>query len=49
MRIGQEAKDFMHACEAIHVLLDQGPLTPDEHRAIELTGMALMSKVMPTS
>ena len=46
--IGKEATDFVHACEAIHALLDRGDtLTPEERDLIEVSGNELLDKLTP--
>jgi hypothetical protein len=42
---GKEATDFVHACEAIQILLSRGRLTPDDRALIEFSGTMLLSKV----
>lgn len=46
--IGKEGTNFVRACEAIHGLLAQGPLAPDDRDLIEFSGIELLSKLMPT-
>jgi hypothetical protein len=45
--IGKEAANFVRACEAIHGLLAEGPLTPDDRDLIEFSGNDLLSKLRP--
>jgi hypothetical protein len=45
-QIGQEASDFVRACEAIHALLARGDtFTPEERGLIEFRGIELLSKL----
>jgi hypothetical protein len=46
---GKEATDFDLACEAIHILLSRGRLTPDDRALIEFSGTMLLSKVRQAS
>ena len=41
----KETNAFVHACEAIHALLAQGMLTPDDRSIIEISGIELLSKL----
>ena len=41
--IGREATDFVHACEAIHSLLGEGLLTPEDQDLIEYSSTELLS------
>ena len=44
--IGNEATDFVRACEAIHRLLARGDtLTPEEQDIIEASGTELLRKL----
>ncbi|MEO6306380.1 MAG: hypothetical protein ABIO96_05550 [Nitrospiraceae bacterium] len=45
--MGKEGTNFVRACEAIHGLLAQGPLAPDDRDLIEFSGIELLSKLMP--
>ena len=48
--ICEETKDFVHACESLHALLDNGDtLTPGERDLIEISGIDLLSKLRPVS
>lgn len=48
--ICEETKEFVHACEALHALLDNGgTLAPDERDLIEISGVDLLSKLRPVS
>ena len=45
--IGKEATSFVRACEAIHGLLAQGTLTPDDRDLIVFSGSELLSTLRP--
>ena len=40
---GKEATDFVRACEAIHSVLGEKSLTPDDRDLIEFSGAELLS------
>jgi hypothetical protein len=44
---GKEATNFVRACEAIHTLLAQGPLAPDDRDIIEFDGTEILNKLRP--
>ena len=43
--MGQEAQNFGRACEAIHALLPQGMLIPEDQDFIEFSARDLLSKL----
>lgn len=45
--IGKEATNFVRACEAIHGLLAQGTLAPEDRALIEFSGTELLGKMRP--
>ena len=47
VRIGKEATDFVRACEAIHSLVRERRLSPDDRDLIEFSGAELLGKLKP--
>jgi hypothetical protein len=47
LSIGKEATKFVRACEAIHGLLAQGALAPDDRDLIEFSGIELVTTLRP--
>jgi hypothetical protein len=45
--IGQEATNFVRACEAIHGVLAVGMLAPEDRDLIEFSAIDLLSKLQP--
>ena len=43
--VGQEAMNFVRACESIHSLMARGPLNPDDIELIEYSAIELLSKL----
>ena len=43
--VGQEAANFLRACESIHSLIAREPLTPDDLDLIEYSAIELLSKL----
>ena len=43
--IGNEASDFVRACEAIHALMAHSRLTAEDRELIECSGIELLSKL----
>ena len=46
--VGKEATDFVHACEAIHVLLEGGhTLSPEDRDLVEFNANELLDELTP--